>query len=96
MAIQNTATVGLSQFALLDFKEKPYGFSLEKLKKMTLEVTVDQLLGPNGFVITNINDNGISVTGLSGNAMFIPVSTFPINIEGTSSASPAQPTPTGN
>lgn len=96
MATQNTATVGLSQFALLDFKEKPYDFSLEKLKKMTLEVTVDQLLGPHGFVITNINDNGISVTGLSGNAMFIPVSTFPINIEGTSTASPAQPTPAGN
>ena len=50
MATQNTATVGLSQFALLDFKEKPYDFSLEKLKKMTLEVTVDQLLGPHGFV----------------------------------------------
>jgi len=96
MATQNTATVGLSQFALLDFKEKPYEFSLEKLKKMTLEVTIDQFLGPHGFVITNINDNGISVTGLSGNAMFIPVSTFPINIDGSSPGSPASPTLVGN
>ena len=96
MATQNTATVGLSQFALLDFKEKPYEFSLEKLKKMTLEVTIDQLLGPHGFVITHINEDGISVTGLSGNAMFIPVSTFPINIEGSSAVPPASPTPAGN
>ena len=63
---------------------------------MTLEVTVDQLLGPHGFFITNISNDGISVTGISGNAMFIPVSTFPINIEEGTSASPAPATPTGN
>lgn len=83
MAQQNTAIIGLSQFALLDIKDKPYGFSLEKLRKMTLEVTVDEMLGPYGFHVTNINEKGISVTGLSGDAMFIPVSTFPINIDGS-------------
>ena len=65
--------------------------------EVMLEVKVDQLLGPHGFVITNINDDGISVTGLSGNAMFIPVSTFPINIEGGNSSAPAAtPTPVTN
>lgn len=86
---QNTASLGLSQFALLDIKEKSYDFNLEKLKKVSIDVTVDELLGPYGFHITNINADGVSVTGLSGNAMFIPVSTFPVGIE---NSSPSQKT----
>ena len=93
MAQQNTAIIGLSQFALLDIKDKPYEFSLEKLRKMTLEITVDEMLGPHGFHVTNINEKGISVTGLSGNAMFIPVSTFPINIDGSTTPTPSSANP---
>lgn len=89
---QNTATLGLSQFALLDIKEKPYEFDLNKLKNISIDVTVDELLGPYGFHITNINADGVSVTGLSGNAMFIPVSTFPVSIDKSPSSKPANPT----
>lgn len=79
------ATVGLSQFGLLALKEKPFGFDLNVLSRITIEIMEGETLGPYGFYVTNINEMGVSVAGLNGDVFLIPVSTFPINISSKSS-----------
>jgi hypothetical protein len=76
---KSIATLGLSQFALLALKAKPFDFDLNVLSKTTIEIMEDEPLGPNGFYITNINEMGVSVAGLNGDVLLIPVSTFPIS-----------------
>lgn len=75
---ESIATVSMSQFALLDIKNKPFEFDIEQLKNTSIDVMVDQPLGPHGFFITNINDMGVTVSGLNGDVIMIPTSTLPI------------------
>lgn len=89
---QNSASLSLSQFALLDLKDKPFEFDLEKVKNMTLDVKVDESLGPMGFYVTNINEDGVYVTHLNGSTMLIPVTTFPVNLKQGNSTTTTQTT----
>jgi len=75
----NSASLGLSQFALGDIASRNLGFDMQDLLEASIEVHEGEALGPYGFYIIEISKKGISLASLYGELAEIPGITLPIN-----------------
>jgi hypothetical protein len=75
----NSASLGLSQFALEDLNARNLGFDVQDLTEASLEVNEGEALGPYGFYIIQITKKGIYLASMYGELAEIPGITFPIN-----------------
>ena len=77
--IPNSASIGLSQFALEDISSRNLGFDMKDLAEASIEVSEGEALGPYGFYVIEITRKGISLASMYGELAEIPGITFPIN-----------------
>jgi hypothetical protein len=75
----NSASLGLSQFALEDISSRNLGFDMQDLAEASIEVSEGEALGPYGFYIIEITKKGISLASVYGELAEIPGITLPIN-----------------
>jgi hypothetical protein len=75
----NSASLGLSQFALEDINSRNLGFDSQDLAEASIEVYEGEALGPYGFYVIEITKKGISLASMYGELAEIPGITLPIN-----------------
>lgn len=76
----NSASIGLSQAALVDYAQSAMSFDLNSIAETSVIVKEGERLGPQGFHIVRINHLGIYLASESGDIALIPPSTLPINL----------------
>lgn len=77
----NSATVGLSQAAILEYSRQAMGFDPTALSETSLLVREGELLGPQDFYVVRINHLGIHLASPNGEVATIPAVTLPIYVE---------------
>jgi hypothetical protein len=86
----NSASVGLSQSALIEYAQSAMSFDLNTIAVASVIVKEGERLGPQGFHIVRINPLGIYLASESGDKALIPPSTLPINLNIKTDASSSQ------
>jgi hypothetical protein len=86
----NSASIGLSQAALVEYAQSPMSFDLNSIAEASVLVKEGERLGPQGFHIVRINHLGIYLASESGDKAFIPPSTLPINLNIKTDANSSQ------
>jgi len=76
----NSASVGLSQAALVEYAQNAMSFDLNSIAEASVIVKEGERLGPQGFYVVRINPLGIYLASESGDKALIPPSTLPINL----------------
>jgi hypothetical protein len=97
--IPNSASIGLSQFAVENISSMNLGFDMQDLAEASIDVSEGEALGPYGFYIIEITKKGISLASVYGELAEIPGITLPINkskdkvLKSNNSPSTGKPTP---
>ena len=86
----NSASVGLSQAALVEYAQSAMSFDLNSIAEASVIVKEGERLGPQGFYVVRINALGIYLASESGDKALIPPSTLPINLNIKTDATSSQ------